>query len=250
MSVEQQFENQLEVFRKECEEATQFFYTFRTVHEVAKAHRHVLRYLNENPLFWNTIVGALQTSSFIALGRIFDQNSPYNLDKVLQIARNNPVMFSKAALGQRKGGNQRERPGWLDRYLQDAYMPTATDFRRLKKHIKKYRRIYESNYRELRHKLYAHKAVSGPAEISALLAKTRIREMEQLFVFLLKLHEALWQLFVNGRKPVLRQLRWSAKRLSNLAAAPSHGGSAHEAITIETVRVLMTCVPQPVVISL
>jgi hypothetical protein len=56
---EQQFESELEIFRKECEEASQFFYAYLGVHEVAKHKRRVVRFLNENPLFWNTVVGAL-----------------------------------------------------------------------------------------------------------------------------------------------------------------------------------------------
>jgi hypothetical protein len=236
MNPEQQFESELETFRKECEAASQFFYGFRAVHEIARSQTHVFRFLNEYPLFWNTVVGALQTSALIALGRIFDQKSPHNLDKVLHIASNNLYIFSKQALGRRKQGNQRETPGWLAAYLQDAHMPTAMDFRRLKRHVKKYRRIYEGNYRDLRHKVYAHKVVSDPAEVQILMAKTKIREMEQLFVFLLKLCESLWELFLNGRKPVLRPLRYSAKRLRSLAAAPGRGRAVHEEIT----RVVIT----------
>jgi hypothetical protein len=245
MNAEQQFESELEVFRKECEGASQFFYAYRAVHEAAKHERRVFRSLNENPLFWNTVVGALQTSALIALGRIFDQNSPHNLDKVLRIARDNSEIFSKAALGRRKQGNQREAPDWLAEYLRDVYMPTTTDFRRLKRHVKKYRKIYESNYRELRHQVYAHKVASDPAEIQRLLAKTDIREVERLFVFLLKLYETLWQLFVNGRKPVLRPLRYSAKRLRNSLSSPSRGRGVHEDITREAVKVLNACAAQP-----
>ena len=248
MDAEQQFENELGIFRKECEAASQYFYAYLAVHEVARHERHVFQFLNENPLFWNTVVGALQMSALIALGRIFDQNSPHNLDKVVRIARDNPDIFSKAVLGRRKQGNQREASGWLDKYLQDACMPTTTDFRRLKRHIKKYRRIYESNYRDLRHKVYAHKVASDPGAIQVLVAKTKIREMEQLFVFLLKMCETLWQLYVNGRKPVLRPLRWSAKSLRRLAAAPGEGRGVHEDITREAVKALKACALQPVVV--
>jgi hypothetical protein len=167
------------------------------------------------------------------------------LDKVLRIARDNPEIFSKLALGRRKQGNQREAPDWLDKNLQRVYMPTTTDFRRLKRHVKKYRRIYESNYRDLRHKVYAHKVASDPAEIQALVARTDIREMERLFVFLLKVHETLWQLFFNGRKPVLRPLRYSAKRLRSSQSPPSHGSGVHEDITREAVKVLEACAGQP-----
>jgi hypothetical protein len=65
------------------------------------------------------------------------------------------------------------------------------------------RRIYEDRYRELRHKVFAHKGLSDP-QITALFARTNIREMQRMLAFLMALHEALWQLFNNGRKPTLR----------------------------------------------
>jgi hypothetical protein len=35
--------------------------------------------LNTAPLFWNTILGGLQTAAFVVLGRIFDQDSAQGL---------------------------------------------------------------------------------------------------------------------------------------------------------------------------
>jgi HEPN superfamily AbiU2-like protein len=46
---------------------------------------------------------------------------------------------------------------WLSDYLRSVYEPTATDFRRLRSHIKKYERVYDSKYRQLRNRFYAHK---------------------------------------------------------------------------------------------
>jgi AbiU2 len=84
------------------------------------------------------------------------------------------------------------------------------------------RKIYEANYRRLRNKVFAHKEISDAAEVSALFAGTNIREMERMLVFLLSFYEALWQLFFNGRKPVLRPLRYSVNRILRLAPAAGH----------------------------
>ena len=203
-SPEVRFEQELEVFRTEAEAAAQFFYAYLTVHAVAGDHKAVYRLLNTAPLFWNTSLGALQTAAFIALGRVFDQDSTHNLDRLLRIAQDNPSIFSKAALGVRKHGSNTAPPEWLAEYLLDAYVPTATDFRRLRAHVKKYRKIYEAKYRDLRHKLFAHREVSSRADIDALFAKTNIRELQKMLAFLGALYMTLWELFVNGRKPVLR----------------------------------------------
>ncbi len=203
-SPEAQFERELEVFRTEAETAIQFFYAYLTVHAVAKDHEPVRRLLNTAPLFWNTNLGALQTAAFIALGRVFDQDSTHNLDRLLRIAQDNLYIFSKASLGARRQGDSPTPPDWLAEYLRDAYVPTPDDFRHLRAHVHKHRRVYEAKYRDIRHRLFAHKEVSAWAEINALFKETNIQELEEMLAFLGSLHEALRQLFFNGRKPVLR----------------------------------------------
>lgn len=233
------FERELEIFRKEVEEGTQFFYADLAVHGAARRSRQVSEFLNRAPLFWNTCLGALQTGVFVALGRIFDQRTAHNLYKVLSIAQKHPQIFSKAELGRRKQGNNTS-PEWLPAYLLDVYEPTPMDFRRLKSHVRKRRRIYESNYRDLRNKVFAHNAASDDAEVAVLFGKTDIRELQQLFAFLLSLHEALWQLFFNGRKPVLRPLRYSVKRMRDLPSPSKRPRTLQERITFEAKRLLMS----------
>jgi hypothetical protein len=83
----------------------------------------------------------------------------------------------------------------------------------LRAHVRKIRKIYEEKYRDLRHLIFAHKGTSDPAAITALFAKTNIRELQRLLVSLSALYDALWQSFVNGRRPVLRPRRYSVRRL-------------------------------------
>jgi len=236
---EQEFERELELFRTECESAAQFFYGYLAIHEVAKRRKSVFRLLNENPLFWNTVSGALQTAAVIAVGRVFDQGSPHNLDKVLRLAQDNRAMFSKSALGQRKQGGSPERPRWLDEYLQDVHEPSTGDSQRLRAQIKKNRKIYEANYRELRHKVFAHRGASDQAEIDRLVAKTNVSEFERLFVFLLSTYESLWHLFMNGRKPTLRQLRYSVNRTGRLRVPRTSTTGVHQRMVRDTEQVLV-----------
>jgi hypothetical protein len=231
------FERELEIFRTEAEAGTQFFYADLAVHAVAADHKMVHELLNQTPLFWNTCLGALQTATFIALGRVFDQDSRHNLDKLLRIAQNNPQVFSRVALGRRRQGSNLEKPEWLDEFLREAYEPTPNDFRRIRSHIKKRRRAYESNYRDLRHKVFAHKVAADHAEVAALFGKTNIRELQRLFAFLSSLYEAHWQLFFNGRKPVLRPLRYSVKRI-RAVPSPGRRNTVQEKITHEAEQFL------------
>jgi hypothetical protein len=190
MTPDERFERELEVFGTEAEQAKQFFFAYLAVHATAYQHKSVHALLNRAPLFWNTCLGALQTSAFIALGRVFDQSSAHNLDKVLRIAQDNPRVFSKAALGRRKQGNNPEPPAWLDDYLRSAYEPTLTDFRRLGARVQKWRQIYGANYRNVRNRFFAHKEVADEVETTALFSKGTNRELQRLLAFLGSLHEA------------------------------------------------------------
>ena len=100
MSAEEQFQFELETFRKESEAASQFFYAYLAMHEVAGHDRSVLSYLNDNGLLWSTIAGALQMSALVALHRILNHRSRHNVDSLLRIAEANLPIFSKQALGR------------------------------------------------------------------------------------------------------------------------------------------------------
>jgi hypothetical protein len=195
------FEHELEVFRTEAEAAVQFFCYEFAINDSARENEGVLALLNEAALFWKTICGALQTAGFVTLGRIFDQDSTHNLDKLLRLAEDHREIFSKAALAGRRQGRNTPAPEWLDEYVQSVYEPETSDFRLLRKQIAEKRRTFESNYKEIRRQFFAHKAISKPEQIAELFGRTNVDELKQLLAFLLSVHEALWQLFNNGRRP-------------------------------------------------
>src|SRR5438128_1334992 len=136
---EMDFERELELLRKECEGAAQFFFGHLAIKEMAKRSEAVLRLLNRNAMFWNTAAAAMQTAAVIAIGRVFDQNSPHNIDTVLRLAQNSPSIFSRASLARRKQAGANEAPSWLESYLEAAHIPNQGDFRRLRSHVKQRR---------------------------------------------------------------------------------------------------------------
>lgn len=233
------FEQELEIFRNEAEAATQFFYAYLTIHAVAGEHEPVYKLLNRSALFWNAALGAMQLATFITLGRIFDQQSPHNVDRVLNIAQKHPSIFSKPALGVRKQGNLSTPPEWLPEYLREAYVPNAADFRRLRAHVRKRRKTYLAKYHDLRRKVFAHKEIVDHAAVSALFAKTNVRELQRLLVFLSSLHDALWQLLFNGRKPVLRPRRYSVQRMRDLPSPAERWDGVQERMTHQVEQLLM-----------
>lgn len=239
VSAEALFEQDLEIFRTEAEAALQFFYAFLAVHAAAGDAKAIFRLLNTAPLFWNTNLGALQTATFVTLGRIFDQDSAHNVGRLLKLAEDNPAIFSKAALGRRKTAASTNAHVWLADYLKAAYVPKPADFRRLRGYVSKQRKIFIAKYRDLRHKVFAHKEIADAGQVSALFAKTNIREMQRMLLFLFSLHGALLQLFDNGKKPVLRPRRMSVNLM--LKRRPIKGGSSiHERMVQEAQAFLTT----------
>jgi hypothetical protein len=239
MNSEQAFEQELEIFRKNCESAAQFFYGQLTINEVASRRPAVHSFLNQNAMFWNTAAGAMQVATFMAIGRSFDQHSPHNVDRLLKLAQADPGMFARQSLRTRKQGGAPAAPSWLDDFMRDVYVPVHADFRRLRGHVKKHRRIYESNYRELRHKVFAHTETTDEADIELLFSKTNKREMERLLLFLMRLYESMWHLFANGRKPTLRPLPPSVNRSGRLTLPRTSLSGVHRKMTHETQDLLV-----------
>jgi hypothetical protein len=99
---ERAFEAELEVFRTEVEAGLQFLYAYLGLHATLANDPSALRRVNRTPLLWKTIDGALHGSAFIALGRVFDQTSDHNVDRLLGLAQRDLIIFSKERLGERK----------------------------------------------------------------------------------------------------------------------------------------------------
>jgi hypothetical protein len=99
---ESAFEGELELFRREVDSAIQLFYASVALNGYAFKSKTALAALNDTPLFWNTVKGALQSSTWMVLGRIFDQKSPHNVDKLVQMTqRYSPSRRSRQGRGWR-----------------------------------------------------------------------------------------------------------------------------------------------------
>jgi hypothetical protein len=165
------------------------------------------------------------------------RKSAHNLDRLLRVAQHQTQIFSKAPLASRKQGNLPKPPNWLDDYLRSAYVPKPSDFRRLRSRVATQRNIYARNCRGIRH-YFAHKRISDPTEVATLFARTNIREIQRMVVFLLSLHEALWELLVNGRKPTLRPHRYSVKQMRTKPSPRGGRYAVHEWIIHEAEKFL------------
>ncbi len=226
---------QLDNFRHEAYSAAQYLYADMAVQHAASKSERLLVRLNMTPRFWLTHTAASQIATYICLGRVFDTKSLYNINALLDSFEANLTLFSKSALADRKRDSNPVDPPWLAAYLTEAYYPDAKDVVRLRKKVAEYREIYDRAIKPARHKYIAHREKQEHSEVKALFGQGKVRELWRIVTFLYALYEALWQQFHNGRKAVLRPLRYSAK---TIYAAKQHSSTPHEAIIAET-KVLM-----------
>src|SRR5262249_15671816 len=161
----------------------------------AREDENVRSALNRNAPFWNLACRALQANAIVVLGRIFDRDSrAHTINRLLQLASDNTGIFSKTALEKRKLPHAGEHTVDL---MRNGYIATKREFQRLRKYGDKQRAIYNGHYMDLRNKFFAHRE---RVDLTAAFANANVRRLGRLLIFLDQLHDALWQLLVNGRK--------------------------------------------------
>jgi len=198
---EREFELQLEAARKDASAGIQFLFAYLGFHTVLSRNQAALDCVKQNSLFWRTIDGALHGEVFIALGRRFDHDSPYNLARLLKFTRENQQIFSLDALAARKRSQAPNADEWLPEFLAEAHVPTPADLKEMGRFVARLRATYDANYRDIRNKVLAHTEFVEDSDISTLYGRTDIGELANLLRGVQQVYEVLWQLYQNGRKP-------------------------------------------------
>jgi hypothetical protein len=113
-TLDARFQREPEIFRTEAEQCAQFLFAFLAVHDCAYRIKAVRALLNRAPLFWNTCLGALQASAFIALGHVFDSDSPHNVNQLRASRRTIERCYFRRLLsgGENQPANPNDRTGW------------------------------------------------------------------------------------------------------------------------------------------
>lgn len=216
MSPEKKFLVELNIFRNEVMLASKFLYTELAIRNIANKNKKILNALNYSPTFWNTILSALQNSTFITFGRIFDNNGKNSISTLLEVTQKNKDIFTKESFANRwtKNQDRNKIDHWLPEYLKKVYVPKDTNLVDFGKFIEKQRGIYKQLYRPVRDQ-FGHKIYNKDEDVKVLFDKIQINELEKFCVRLDGIHEALWQLYHNGRGPLLpiKQGRYSTKNI-------------------------------------
>jgi hypothetical protein len=235
MTKDRQFLTQLKNFDNEARNAALYAYADFAIQHAASKSKRLLNRLNETPTFWLTAFAAFQTATYISLARIFDNTSAYNVEQLLSSAESNIALFQREALAERKREGRNSDPSWLREYLDKAYYPELSDFARLRKKVDEYRTLYDKAIKPARNKYIAHREKQDKEEVSALFGRGKVKDVWPLTIFLQQLHEVLWNLFHNGRKPRFHPMRYSVAAMFD---RPPTGSSAHEVIVRETQKLM------------
>lgn len=200
---EQEFERRLSVHEQESAFCAIFAYTEFAVHHQAANDQGVFERIDAHAGFWNSVLAGLQTAAFIALGRIYDTDRKTdNAHELLKFAQTNHGIFSRAALAARKTGKGLARSD-AQQYAAEAFEPGPQGFVILRRALEEHAAIYTANVQELRHKMFAHAGRLTRQRRHELLGGVFWHDLEQLVVFPLRLHRALFKLYHDGIEPLL-----------------------------------------------
>ena len=188
------------------------YFTWKNINSRAAADTQVHRALNEHAGFWNIALHSLQSTFFLAVGRLFDSDkSAFSVDWLLKLCTDNISEFSKLALERRKWSNG-PRPNWLDDYIANAYEPVPGDFQRLRGKLKGARNKYESGGREIRNKVFAHAEHLSSREIKNMFSQVKINQLESILDDVYGVEEAIRSAFSNGEKPEFKPTKYKASQ--------------------------------------
>lgn len=192
------FRKRLEVFNNEQANLQHFFFTSLAVRRCAIDIPDVVGLMNDS-LYWRVTHQGTIVSTFIAMGRIFDDKSKHNIGRIRRVIENTPEIFSIECLKQRKAA----QGVYADEYVKDRHALDPSRADAMLFGIDYFQGIYDARYKAIRHS-FAHKRLGTVDQINALLAKTDIEEMKRMCSFLDALWRALDQLHRNGLDPVMR----------------------------------------------
>ena len=206
---EQLLLSELEIYRQEVSQCSQFLYVYLAIHALG-TDQHIRRGLNEEALFWNTVLGSLQTAIFIALGRVFDANNQHGPAALVRTLRRAQTAFSRDSLKARKAKIFGDDVTGLEDYLAEIAVPGEKEFRRLERLADGYTRQFNSTaYRELRSKVFAHKVYTDTERVTELFSETNIDDLQRMVSFLYRLQASVRDAYDNGRALRLRRGRRS-----------------------------------------
>jgi hypothetical protein len=191
------------VIRDDVDAVIRCFYVYFTIHKFAQEDSDIYESINRGALFWKTLLYGLQTSYFIVSGRIFDDASDAcSIHKLLSSTVAHPEFFSRTAFVARRKRNSRgKNTDYLDKFAVQIWEPTVAELRAIRKTFNSCIKKFKIVYQIIRSKIYAHKILTANTDVSELLSKGNMNEIEDIIYHLWNITETLQDLWHNGCRP-------------------------------------------------
>ncbi len=198
---ETKFTGMLQALEVDAIQCARYAYTGLAFRYVGFNDPAILDHLNGHASFWKAVEGALETATLIALGRVYDKRTDvHSADQVLKYAERHAGIFSAErvrARALRRGVS----PAAADALVDGLGTVSQDSFFVLRSALTIRTTVYKDRIQTLRHKLYAHTALSPDQRGEFLIFH---RDLEQLSVFPWQLWRALHDAFQNGIAPGFR----------------------------------------------
>lgn len=216
---ERVFESRLESLGRDGRSCAGFVYTALALQHLGALDHAARHGMAGHEAFWSGVLGALHVAGIAALDRLYDEDrNAGSMARALRFAERHKAIFSAARIEART----RAIGIPVDAAKQcaaTAYEPQPRTFAPLFRSLDEMRRLYAAVLQPLRKQVVADLGRLAPARRAKLFGGDHVREIEQLAVFPLRLHRALFKLYHDGHEPLLEVATTPIADV--LAASPS-----------------------------
>lgn len=230
-----EFEKRLNVLFSDSRACAVFLYTELTIHQLAATNNKTFERINGHSAFWNGILGALQSSAFVALGRIYDHNSRSNSAlQLLRFAEKHIGIFGRSFIERRQIRSGMAKDD-AKVYASEAYELQRDGLASLRTEFDTKRQFYVEHIQPIRHNVIAHAGLLTNEVRDELFSKLLVRELESVAVFPLRLYETFFKLYHDGQEPQLEDVPTSIVEILKGGAGASTSTLEHQhvAATVE-----------------
>jgi len=239
----QEFELRLKALSRDARAAARFTYIGEAIGFSSAQQPQLIARLNEFAGFWNTVLGALQTSAIVALGRMYDRsNKVLSARKLLDYATANLGLFSADSLRARLA-TRLTAPAEVDAYMEDVRPPTQAQFGALTAALDEHTALYKEKIKVIRHRVFAHAGRITQEELHAIFAAVPVADFERLTVFPLLLYDALWETYANGLNLALSDMPTAIAELIANPLGQRAVGKEHQHAVQDTTEFLESLAP-------
>jgi AbiU2 len=197
-------EELLNKFSNEVLTAARAFYVWKSIDKMARDDL-IYQGINNQALVWNIIKHALQTTSLIVLGRIFEHDKrSLTIHTLLKKCITEVAQFGPNALRARKirASHDVDMP-WLDLYIANAQYPLEDDFIELQSAVEQFQERYTLIYQRIRNKSLAHIDIEEMNTIDEVYMQTDINDIQAIFERLYQISQVLHRWLYDGTRTEL-----------------------------------------------